>query len=164
MPGQYIVTIDGAEQVVKDLLHMSSRLGMDSENMLDGLAQEARMMLSANAPRTQGYLADSMDVIYSNRGERWIGAGESGPSSEFPPSHYIDYVEQGGGPTTTMPNVEDIMARFGLDLRQAIVFSRYLQTSGKAVRQASGFVRRTADQIQSNYLSSVQRMLDRIIL
>lgn len=160
---QYLVEVQGSEQVVKDLIRMGGRIGMDSESVLDSIAQEARMTLINNAPKNQGYLASSMEVFYANRGERWIGPRNAGPSSEFPPSHYANFVEAGGGPTTTMPNVEDVMARFGFDVRQGIIFSKWLRDSGKAVRQATFFVRNSADQIQSSYLSSVQRMLDRII-
>jgi hypothetical protein len=160
---QYTVEIQGSEEVVKNLMTIGAALGIDSEWLLDTMAQEAKMALSNNAPRNQGHLAESMDILFSTKGERWIGPGEAGPSSDFPPSHYAQYVEEGGGPINSIPNVEDIMARFGLPLGQAIVFSRYLRDSGRSVRSASHFIQNTANQIESNYVSSIQGMIDRLI-
>ena len=164
MPGgQYTVTIDGDEKLIKELLKISTSIGVNSENLLDQMAVEAKMLLSTNAPKSQGHLSESMNILYATKGERHIGPGTAGPSTQFPPSHYARYVEEGGGPTSVMPNVEDIMARFGLNLRQGIIFSKYLRDSGRAVRTANPFVKNTARQMQSTYLASAQRMINRLI-
>lgn len=150
------INVKDAEKVATDLTRVAGQLVQGTDGVLDRAAEKAEVLMKSNAPKLTGVLSDSIDTQSTGENERTIGPTSKGHPglSRYSPTHYAKYVEEGGGPTSRMPNIEDLAARFGVSVGAAIVIGKYLRDTGRAVRAPSLFVSKTADQIE-DYFSGI---------
>ncbi len=128
---------------------MAKEIGVGSEEILDRTADQVVSMLVEKAPVFTGELKESIGIKESGPGMRVIGPG----------ARYSKYVEEGGGPTG-MPNVSDLEGRiFYGGRRGAWAFARYLSKTGRAFRDASWFVKQTADAAKDLFFTEVNRLV-----
>ena len=145
----YKVTLTGDAAFLKHLQVIANNLSVGTEEILDRTAESAKSMMIDQAPVFTGKLKESIDILNKKAGYRAVGTG----------LNYGKYVEQGGG-TRGLPNVSDLENRvFYGGKRGAWAFAKYLQRTGKAIREASWFVKRTASVAQSLFESEVYRLL-----
>lgn len=145
----YKATLTGDAAFLKHLQVIASNLSVGTEEILDRTADSAKSMMIDQAPVFTGKLKASIDILDRKAGRRTIGTG----------LNYGIYVEQGGGPRG-LPNISDLENRiFYGGKRGAWAFAKYLQRTGRAIREASWFIKKVATVAQSLFESEVYRLL-----
>ena len=145
----YEVQITGDVELKNKLTMLASRIGVGTEEILDRTADQIVSMIVDKAPVFTGELKQSVGIKESRPGVRVIGPG----------AKYSKYVEEGGGPTG-MPNVSDLEDRvFYGGKRGAWAFARYLSKTGRAFRDATWFVKQTADAARSLFFIEINNLI-----
>ena len=149
----YTVDIKGEQEVIKYLELIASNLKIGTEDILTRTATQVKSMMVDQAPVFTGKLKESIDITESSPGKRVIGVGVG----------YASAVEGGGGPYG-FANVPDLKNRiFYGGKGGAWAFAKYLARTGKGYRDASWFIKKTADATQNLFESEIYNLIRRIL-
>lgn len=109
--GQWIVEIDGVEEVVSKLQAIGGTLSRGVQMTMDGWAKGVKDNMVVSAPRgITGGLKGSIDIDSPDPNTRVIGPqGDLGSKSHPLPRSYAFFVEKGARPHA--PNIEDLKQR-----------------------------------------------------
>jgi len=138
----YTIMIEGIDEAKKAVSSIPEDIKKYSDEILNRITDEAVITMEENAPDFTGTLKESIGSIHINPNETIVGPLGAGENLLYPPSHYAYAVEHGKGPHR-LPNPTDIALRLGIDIEEAFAFAKWLQRTGKAVRQTNAFVMRT---------------------